>query len=156
MSVDDVWANANPDAGPEEITLEPPEDGKHSALLVEGFAGVGKDSGNPFVSVVFQTPATGYKWKVLGGFKSQGQANMTKKLCRDLGVAVDSISFDQLADALAAKAGSYYSLTVKTSGQFRDTYVDGPASGGIKESDLASPPIGEPVSVPTDDSHVPF
>lgn len=159
----DVWTNADPDAGGsqfEEVTLEPPADGKITAVLEEGFAGTGKESGKPFVALTWKCLASGYKWKVIGGFKSQGQANMTKAMVRDLGIPVDTLAFDDVAPALAAKAGSYYSLTVKrteSNGKvWPNTYVDGPASGGIKESDLASPPIGEPVTAPTADSHVPF
>ena len=152
----DMWTNADPDAkGPiEEITLEPPADGKVTAALMDVYAGEGKNG--PFISVTWQSLETQYKWKVLGGFKSQGAANMAKKMIRDLGVDVDNIAFDQINDAARPRLGEYYNLTIKRSGKFANTYVDGPASGGIKESDIASPPIGEPVTVPTDDSHVPF
>jgi hypothetical protein len=153
----DMWNNADPDAkGPiEEVTLEPPADGKVSAALMDVYAG--ESAKGPFISVTWKSLEDGYKWKVLGGFKSQGAANMAKKMIRDLGVDVDSIAFDQINEASKPRLGEYFNLTVKTNGSFRNTYIDGPASGGINESDLGSPAVpGEPVPVPAANDDVPF
>lgn len=148
MSIDDTWNSADPDAR-EDITLDPPADGDYTAVLVEAHAGIGKESQRAFVALTWQDVASEYKWKVLGGFKSSGQANVTKGMVRDLGVDVDSLhAFEEVGEALKPLAGGYYSLSVKTNGTFRNTYINGPARVGQS-------PAAEPGS-PTSTDEVPF
>ena len=73
---------------------------------------------------------------------------MTKKLVKDLGVDVDSITFSDLADVLKDKAGEYFHVTVKTNGAFRNTYVQGPARGGLPAADVKEQASRAPVTVP--------
>lgn len=157
----DAWNNANPDeAGGDEITLVPPADGQYSAMLVDTYAGIGKTSGNAFVSLTWEAP-DGYRWKVLGTFKTRGAANMTKKMVRDLGVNVDHLQFDEVGPAIKELEGAFYNLTVKRTprddgGQWENTYIDGPAQGGQTIAPGSEPPAAAPAPVAAGDESIPF
>lgn len=152
----DLWHTADPDAEAPAVTLDPPADGVYEVALTDAAAFNGKDE-RPWVAMTFKDMASEYSWKVLHGFKSQGQANMTKKACRELGVLIDQItSQEQLDEALKSCVGGYYAVTVKTNGNFRNTYVDGPTSS-------TPPPAGDFPAAPapaapeaTDDASIPF
>lgn len=152
----DAWHTADPDAAGNGDDLNPPDDGTYEVTLI-GAAAFTAKSDAAFVKNQYQVltgPAAGYEWTVLLGFKSQEQANVTKKACRDLGVEIDAItSQEALSEALEALVGQYYTVEVKTNGKFRNTYIQGPLVG----SDLPAPPP-EPVTAgaPSDDDGVPF
>lgn len=126
MSFEQIWAQADPDAVSQSgDNLEPPEDGVHVVCLVDADAFVSKND-RPFVKLQFQRTDDDYQWAVLLGFKSQQQANMTKRQVRNLGVDVEQVTdLGELAAAVKAHVGEFYAVTVSTSGQFRNTYVDG-------------------------------
>lgn len=152
---DNTWKNADPDAAGGN-DLEPPEDGAYDVALTEATAFESKE-GKPFVKLVLRVVSLAsrdYEWTVLLGFKSQSQANMTKRIVRDVGVDVDEVAgFEELGDALNTKIGQYYTVKVVTNGEFRNTYIEGPAN---PQTDIPIPEM--PVTVPetTDDGDIPF
>lgn len=124
----DLWHTADPDAAGEGGTLEPPADGVYQVTLVDAGAFTAQSSGKAFVKTELKDESTDYSWTVLHGFKSQAQANVTKKTCRTMGVDIDTVaSEDALDTAMKALIGQYFTVTVKTNGQYRNTYIDGPA-----------------------------
>lgn len=131
MSDFESWHTADPDAAGGDDTLDPPADGTYHVALVEGSAFETKDGQKSFVKTTFKVlagPSADYQWTVLHGFKSQAQANITKKTCRELGVDIDNVtSLQALNDAVVARVGHYFTVTVKTNGQYRNTYIDGDA-----------------------------
>ena len=116
-----IWSGANPDATNDS---EPPADGMYDVVLADAGAFLSKEKQEPWVKLAFRTVADGHEWDVLQGFKSQKQANFTKKTVRDLGVDVDSIAgFEELDGALKEAVGRYFTVEVKTNGEFRNTYL---------------------------------
>lgn len=140
MTFDEYWANANPDAESGSTdTLDPPADGVYEVAMTSAAAFTSKDD-VPWVKTSFKDVVSGYEWTVLHGFKSQAQANVTKKTCRTLGVLIDQVtSQDGLDEALKSCVGTFYAVTVKTNGQYRNTYVDGVA-GSAPAGDFPAAP----------------
>lgn len=155
----DLWHTADPDAESEGGTLEPPADGIYEVALTAASAFTAKESGVPFVKTSFKDVVSEFEWTVLHGFKSQAQANVTKKTCRTLGVDIDNVtSQEQLDQTLGQLVGTYYAVTVKTNGKFRNTYIDGPTAGTVPASSSDFPPQE---TVPagggaTDEDDIPF
>lgn len=156
----DAFMSADADAaGKQTDDLDPPADGTYEAALIDGEFFTAK-SGKTFVKLhwrVASAQQTGYEWKVLLGFKSQEQANMTKAQVRELGIEVDALgSADELNDALKAKVGGYFAIEVSTNGTFRNSYVRGPVNGSdvpIDPEAFEPEPAGAQA---TADEEVPF
>lgn len=130
MSFASTWPQADADAvgnGGDDLT--PPPDGTYTVTLVGGGAWVAKSSQKETVRLEFELcDGSGFRWSVLLGFKSQSQANMTKKQLRELGVPVDQlVSFDQFDGCIKQLIGRWFSVTVARDGKFENTYVDGAA-----------------------------
>jgi hypothetical protein len=162
----DAWKNADPDTKPGDgLEFDPPKaEGQYTVTLTDAHAGISPKNDGVFVVLTFEThEREPFAWKDWYGFvkndgtPNKGAANAAKRQARALGVDIDSISsVDELADKLKARVGGYYEGVVKWNGKFGNFFVDGPASSQPPASDLGSPTIGEPATVPTDDSHVPF
>jgi hypothetical protein len=158
---DNMWANANPDnAGGEGNDLEPPADGMYDVALLDAGAFVSK-AGAPFVKMRWQVVShaqQGYEWTVLLGFKSQTQADVTKRAVRDLGIQVDSlIGLEAVETAIKEKLGGYYTVEVvrkESNGKvFPNTYLQDsrPAQPDIPVPVAAAAPVPTPVDdVPWD------
>lgn len=158
MSFED-FRNANADG---DNDLDPPADGVYDcAVTVAEF--FESKAGKPFVKIglkVARGAKNGEEWTLLLGFKSQGQANMTKKTVRGLGVDVDAVSsWDELNQKMDHVVGQYFTVEVKTNGEFRNTYImEGPIQLGgsdIPPPDMASVMANVGAGA-TDDSDVPF
>jgi hypothetical protein len=135
----DLWHTADPDAQADGGTLTPPDDGVYEVALVDAAAFTSKN-GVALVKTAFKDVVSEYEWTVLHGFKSQAQANMTKKTCRSLGIDIDNItSQDQLDAAAKELIGRYFAVTVKRDGKFENTYIDGPTSGTPPQAAASAP-----------------
>lgn len=165
MTFTDTWQNANPDAvGGGDDNLEPPADGQYTATLKDAAAFSSKD-GRPFCKLVLCDEEQDYTWAVLLGFKSEQQANVTKRQIRELGVDVDEIGdLGDLDAAVKQHVGEFFDVGVKTSGKFRNTFINGAATGvptgrsdvPTDTSDFAPPPAQAAVSAPVGDDDIPF
>lgn len=152
MSFQEMWPTADPDAvGGGMNDLVPPADGKHVVTLVEAGAWVAK-SGKETVRLRFQTcDAARYEWVVLYGFKSQQQANLTKREIRALGIDVDSlVSLEMVDQALQSVTGKWFEIEVVRD-RFENTYILGPVT--------EAPPVAAraaPAAAPVPDDDIPF
>lgn len=160
---DQTWKDADPDAAGGGDDLTPPPDGTYDVALTGASAFIARTTGNAMVKMewrVIGSDHQDYEWTVLLGFKSQKQANMTKREARNLGVDVDNVDgIDALDDALRGCVGRYYTVETKTNGDFKNTYISdlGPISSDIPITDMP-----QPETVPagggddSDDDGVPF
>lgn len=158
---DTAWKNADPDAtggGGDDLT--PPPDGTYDVALIAASAFVARTSGKAMVKLEFKVLSVDeqdYEWTVLLGFKSQSQANMTKRQVRNLGINVDDIGgIDELDGVLRQVVGNYYTVETKTNGEFKNTYVSdaGPITQDIPVDDQPAP---EAVAAgATSDDDIPF
>ena len=95
-----------------------------------------------------------HQWDELFGFRSQKAASITKKTIGLLGVDVDAVSsLDEIDSALKGLIGRMYEVEVKQSGQYRNTYVLGPAA---EQPPAQATPGGDPTTPESDPDHVPF
>ncbi len=125
-----AWGSATVDGG-EQSNFDPPEDGDHVVELRKASALTSK-KGDDWVVLELRELQTGHDWTVMLGFKSQGQANVTKTACSRLGIQVDEVfGLEQLGEELERRAGGYFEVTVKTNGDFRNTYINGPARPSV-------------------------
>lgn len=109
--------------------LEPPVDGTHTGCVLRDATAFTAKSGKDFVKFEWQT-VDGFTWTVLQGFKSEGQTAVTWSEVGKLGISpVEITSLDQLDIELKKHIGSYYDIAVKTNGNFRNTYINGPSTG---------------------------
>lgn len=152
MSFDEHWESANAD-GP--TNNEPPEAGTYCVALIDGDAFVSK-AGEDFAKLGFRDTASGHEWDVLLGFGSQGAANVAKGTCAAIGVSVDEVeTLEDLASALKEHVGKFYDVTVKQNGDYRNTYIDGEATGTDVPAEMPEP---EAVAAGggSDDDEIPF
>jgi hypothetical protein len=123
---DSAWGSATVD-GDEQSNFDPPPDGDHVIELRKASALTSK-KGDDWVVLELRELRSGHDWTVMLGFKNQGQANLTKTACSRLGVQVDEVfSLEQLSQELERHTGGYFEVAVKTNGEYRNTYVNGPA-----------------------------
>lgn len=153
------WADATVGDG-EQSNFDPPPDGDHIAELRKAQALRSKKD-EDWVVLEWRELQTGHDWTLMLGFKSQGQANLTKTACSRLGIQVDEVfSLEQLDQELGRVAGGYFEVTVKTNGDFRNTYVNGPARS--QQRPLTDVPVPEDemrpaaAAVTAGDERVPF
>lgn len=158
----DAFISADPDAaGGDGGDLEPPADGTYEVALTDAAFFTSK-KGDAFVKLAWRVVSqqhTGFEWTVLLGFKSQGQANMSKKQVRELGIEVDSVTSPAALDQeLKERVGGYFSVEVKTNGEYRNTYVNGPAVGSdvpIDAQAFSAEPAPADAGA-TDEEEIPF
>lgn len=144
----DTWGSANPDAAGNDN--EAPL-GDHTVALTAARAYMSKKKNEPWVSLTLKVVVprngieAGYEWDELFGFRSQKQANVTKKTVRDLGVDVDNVggSITDLHDALQVQLGKYYEVEVVQSGDWRNTYIKGEALGSDIPTDAPQADVPE-------------
>lgn len=143
----------NPDAtvGNDGNDLEPPADGTYGGCTLRDAGAFTAKSGKDFVKFEWETTA-GYRWTVLQGFKSDAQTAVTWSEVSKLGINPVAITdLDQLDKALKAYVGGYYDIAVKTNGNFRNSYVNGPSVGSnpvVQQTSAAASPATTP---PADD-----
>jgi hypothetical protein len=153
----DAWNNADPDAAG---SGEAPPEGIYDVALTSADAFLSKSAGEPWIKLTFKVMSAqhqGHEWDVLQGFKSQKQANFTKRTVRQLGVDVDTAvgGLDELGDLLQSAVGKYFVVEVKRTGDYLNTYLqDGSAQAPVQTDFPVDAPTA-PASV-TDDEPVPF
>lgn len=109
--------------------LDPPSDGNHNGCTLTDAGAFTSKAGKDFVKFEW-TNTAGHKWTVLQGFKSEAQTAVTWSEVSKLGInPVEVVSLEDLDAVLKQHIGSYYDLGVKTNGQFRNTYINGPTTG---------------------------
>jgi hypothetical protein len=119
----------DPNAQTDDNGFEPPADGKHKGVTLTDATALTSKAGNDGVLLKFKT-TDGYEWAVWQGFKSEAQSAMTWSQVSQLGVDPMQISdLEQLNTALKPHVGTYYDVTVKTNGDYRNTTVDGVSLG---------------------------
>lgn len=151
-SFDEQWGTAA--VGDNDEPNDPPADGDYTVTLVKGKAFTSAKE-EDWVVLELRELATAHEWSVMLGFRSQGQANVTKTACSKLGLAVDEIgSLSELNTQLEALEGGYFDVTVKTSpdGKYHNTYIEGPSVG----TDVPVPQEELVTAAVTDDDDVPF
>lgn len=158
MSFSDTWANATVEDQPDRT--QPPEPGLYTAVIRDAKAITAKNSGKDFVILEFEGidgAAAQHQWSVLQGFSSEQQASITKRVVRDVGVDIDNVtSLDDLDQALKAAIGQYFTVRVKQNGEYRNTYIDGPATP-IEQQQLPAAAATAPAGNGTaDDDDIPF
>lgn len=152
MTFSDTWQDANPDGGDNE----PPEPGVYDVALIDADAFTSK-AGDDWAKLELQDVATKYEWTLLLGFKNPKQAGFSKGVCQTVGVDVDSVSsLEELGSALKTHVGSYYSVKVEQNGDYRNTYINGPADEGPKAEVPADTEGLEPAAAASGDESVPF
>lgn len=149
MTFTDTWTNADPDA---TGGGDPPEDGTHDVVLNDAGAFLSKEKQEPWVKLSFRRLTDDHEWDVIQGFKSQKQANFSKKTCQLIGVDVDAVGdLDELDKALRERCGNYFTVEVKTNGDFVNTYVQ----EGAPAPDFVPPPVAA-AAEPVADDDIPF
>lgn len=128
--------------------LDPPPDGTHNGCVLRDAGAFTAKSGKDFVKLEWQT-TDGHTWTVLQGFKSEAQTAVTWSEVGKLGInPVETTSLEELDEKLKQQIGSYYDLAVKTNGQFRNTYINGPTVGNNpvvqQQTAIAAPKQGDP------------
>lgn len=141
--------------------LDPPADGTHTGCeLIDASAFTAKN-GKDFVKFQWRAPH-GHTWTVLQGFGSDAQAGVTWGQVAQLGINPTEISdLEQLNGVLTSHIGSYYDIGVKTNGQFRNSYINGPSVGSnpVVQEQIASNGVQTPAAVSADgadDNTIPF
>lgn len=136
----------NSDTG-DKNDLEPPADGPHKSCTLRDAGAFTAKSGQDWVKLEWEN-ADGYQWTVLQGFKSEGQTAVTWSEVGKLGInPVEIADLDQLDKALKAYVGGYYDIAVKTNGNFRNSYVNGPSVGSnpvVQQTSAAASPAATP------------
>ena len=142
--------------------LEPPPDGTHTGCeLLDAGAFTSKSKNEDWVKFQWRAP-DGHTWTVLQGFRSDAQTAVTWSEVSKLGInPVDVPSLDDLNDRLINLVGAYYDLAVKTNGQFRNTYINGPTVGNnpVVQQNSILGQAQEPAAVGAgtqDDDDIPF
>jgi hypothetical protein len=161
MSFSDTWPNATVDDQPDRT--QPPEPGTGYTVIVrDAKALTAKNSGEDWVIIELEGidgAAAQHQWAVLQGFKSAQQAGFTKRVVRDLGVDIDSISgasIEELDQALKPVIGQYFSVDVVQNGDYRNTYFRGPATVRQDELPAAAVSGGPGSAVDDDGTTIPF
>jgi hypothetical protein len=145
----------DPNAQGDDVGFDPPADGAHKGVtLVDTWAGTSM-AGNDGVLLEWRTDA-GYTWNHWLGFKSEKQTAMTWSQIGKLGVDVMSIdSIEALAEALKPHRGSYYDLSVKTNGEYRNVTIGGLSLGENPNAQTkTAATVSGGTAVPDDD--IPF
>lgn len=129
MTFEQQWANASADENPPS-NMDPPGEGAFQVALTAAKALVSK-KGNEVVILELRAvgpPSDGYEWTHFLRFEPQGVANIAKRTCHLIGVAVDAVeSLDDLNEALQEHVGNYYDIEVKRNGDYLNVYFDGPS-----------------------------
>lgn len=109
--------------------LEPPPDGTYTGCELVDAGAWNAKSGKDWAKMQWRN-RNGHTWTVLQGFNSDAQTAVTWSEIGKLGInPVDIGSLEELNAKLLDQIGSYYDLAVKTNGQFKNTYVNGPTTG---------------------------
>lgn len=140
--------------------FDPPADGQHKGCeLIDAGAFTSK-KGDDWAKFKWRTP-NGHEWTVLQGFDPTNDTRtaITWGQIQALGInPVDIDSLEALNTILIAQVGSYYDLGVKTNGQFRNTYINGPTVGEnpVVQQQIANgaQPVAAGTGVPEED--IPF
>jgi hypothetical protein len=148
MSFSDTWPNATVDDQPDRT--QPPEPGTGYTVIVrDAKALTAKNSGEDWVIIELEG---------IDGAAAQ-QAGFTKRVVRDLGVDIDSISgasIEELDQALKPVIGQYFSVDVVQNGDYRNTYFRGPATVRQDELPAAAVSGGPGSAVDDDGTTIPF
>jgi hypothetical protein len=117
---------AAPEGGGEKVDVYPP-DGDHVSTLVGASAFVAKSDGKEYVRLSWREEASGAAWSVLQNF-TPAAIPVTKKIMIQLGVDNSAVTtLEDLDTQLKLQVGNYYNTTIKTVGQWTNTYVNGRA-----------------------------
>lgn len=74
-------------------------------------------------------PMDSYQWSELRGLKTDGQVKAAKATCARLGVDVGAVTgLEDLDALLKERVGNFYEIDVVQNGEYRNVYVQGPAS----------------------------
>lgn len=137
-----TWANADADAvGKHEDTV-PPEPGSYFGVtLIGASAWVKEATDQAWMRLRWKlNDGTDHEWDVLYGFKNHAQANVAKNTARTLGIDIDKVAGIEALDvALDLECGKYFDVNVVQNGEYRNTYVEGPAkASSVPVGDLPS------------------
>lgn len=165
MSLDfgSAWQQAEVNQG-NSSELDPPEPGTYDAVLV-GANAFTSQKGNGTVTVDWRVTGgdrDGYEWRDLRTLKSEGAIGACKTMCDRVGVDVDDVaSLDELAYALKQHVGEFFEVAVVQNGEYRNTFVNGPATGDRPPAtDAPTSPADfapvTPAALPIDDEDIPF
>lgn len=138
--------------------LEPPADGTYKGTTLIDAGAFTAKSGKDFVKFEWQT-TDGARWTVLQGFKSEAQAAVTWSEVGKLGINATEIhDLDQLDAALKQHIGGYFDVAVKTNGQFRNTYLNGPSVGDnpVVQEQVAAGATSATGDTPKNDDDLPW
>jgi hypothetical protein len=130
MSFNDTWADATVEDQPDRT--QPPEPGLYTVAIQDAKA-ITSEAGEDWVIIELEGidgAAAEHQWSVVQGFRTPQATGFTKRVCRDLGVDIDTVSsLDQLDTALKETAvGNYFTVQVKQKGEYRNTYFQGQVS----------------------------
>lgn len=153
---DSQWTGATVGDG-EQSNFDPPAgDGEYVVELVKATAITSK-KGDDWVVLELADLVSRHQWTLMLGFKSQGQANITKTACSRLGIQVDEVSsLTELANSLEDLAGAFFEVTVKTNGEYRNTYIDGPARHPVSDVPAPTEPLPGVAAAGVPTERVPF
>lgn len=155
MSFADQWGAATVN---DSDRTEPPEPGLYEVALDDARAFTAQ-SGNPWFVVelrVVTGDQTGHKWSILADLAKEGGIKAAKSMSAKLGVDVSEIASIEDLDRLAkVHVGSYYTVDVVQKGDFRNTYVRGPADG-VSEPAGAAAQSAAQEPPPYTDEDIPF
>lgn len=156
----DIFQTTSANSGQDDNDLEPPADGTYNVELTGAEAFTSK-KGDFIVRLkwtVRDVSENGYEWTDLLMFRSAKQASISKGKIEALGVSTVVANPEELNTNLQEVVGNYYGLTVKTNGQYRNTYVNGKAPAGDIPSDpsIFEPVITHPPVTATADDDMPF
>lgn len=160
MSFAQHWPNANPENAGSGGADNPPPDGKHQVVLVDGGAWTAKSSGNETLKFEFRTVDGRFEWPSIGGWSTQSNADYAAKALEALGLDFKVLrSLEQIDAAVKSLVGRFFTVTVKRNGEYVNTYIDGPAQGVQQAADFSAPQPAAPVPAAAgagSDSDIPF
>lgn len=142
-SFEDTWHTATVDDNTQQSNFDPPPDGEHVAELRKA-SGVRSKKEEDWIILELREIRSGHDWTVMRGFRPM-MVNITKSTCARLGIDVDApgLDWEGLKHELEQCQGNYYEVTVQTNGEFRNTYVNGPARNATQTLPGTDVPVDE-------------
>lgn len=148
-----AWQQASTD----REDTEAPDPGLYDVALDDAKAFTSK-AGNAVIVVEFRVVAgqnMGHRWSDVRGLQSEGAVKAAKAMCSRLGIRVDEVtSLDDIDTALKTLKGRYFEVEVVQNGEYRNSYVQGPATSS--SSDIPTPDDVADARQAAADDDVPF
>lgn len=155
MSFGDQWGAAT--VG-ENDRSDPPEPGIYQVAVTDAKAFTAK-SGSDYLIVelrIVSGHGIGHEWSLVANLSTEGGVKAAKNISARLGLPIEHIaSLEDLDREVKIPIGSYFEVEVVQKGEWRNTYIKGPATADVSDVTPAEPAsVGAAQSTVDDD--IPF